>query len=235
VTVLLGMTRRWPPWTVAVIIGLATATRPVGVALLPPFVLYLWQRSVSVKQFTAQLAAYGPVACWGLLVYMAYLDWAFAEPFGFALTQDNWRMRPRIPLSEKLLKLLILEPLWWQYMSAARTPWANDNPLFSMPLTNPVFFAGVLWIVIWGTCRRRLDAREALLAAGLLVIPYVTRGYDNGLLSMGRFIAAVPALYLVLAEWLARMPPTGAAALLALSGFLLAVYSAEFAVWAYVF
>lgn len=235
VTALLGMSRRWPLWAVAFVIGLATTTRPVGVALLPPFVLYLWQRSESVKQFAARLAAYGPIACWGLLVYMAYLDWAFGEPFAFALTQDNWRMRPRLPLGEKLWKLLTLEPLWWQYTGEGRTPWPNDNPLFSLPVANPAFFVGAFLIVVWGACRRWLDAREVLLAAGLLVIPYVTRGYDNGLSSMGRFVAVIPGIYLVMAGWHVRVPHAVAAAVLALSACLLAAYSAEFAVWSFVF
>jgi len=40
-----GMQRCWPPIVIALIIGLATATRSVGVALLPAFFLYLWDVS----------------------------------------------------------------------------------------------------------------------------------------------------------------------------------------------
>lgn len=234
-TALLGMQRRWPLWVIALTIGFATGTRPVGVALLPPFALHLWRRSESAKQFAARLLILGPMACWGLLAYMAYLDWKFGEPLAFAWTQGNWRMRPLLPFGEKLWKLLTLEPVWWPYNPNANAIFINDHTLLSMPLANPVYFAGAVVLLIWGFCRRRLDAGEALLAAGLISIPYFTRGYEFGFLSMGRFVAIVPVLYLLLADWLSRWPPAIAAAVLALSGFFLAVYSAQFAVWMHVF
>jgi hypothetical protein len=40
-----GMNRRWPASIIACIIGLATATRSVGIALLAPFVYHLWEIS----------------------------------------------------------------------------------------------------------------------------------------------------------------------------------------------
>jgi len=42
-----GMRRNWPLVVIALIIGAATATRAVGVALLAPFALHLWNRSGS--------------------------------------------------------------------------------------------------------------------------------------------------------------------------------------------
>lgn len=203
--------------------------RPVGVALLLPFALYLWRRSTSAGQFALRIAAYGPLACWGLIAYAAYLEWAFGEPLAFVTAQDNFRMRPRIPAGEKLWKLVTLEPLGWPYSEEGHQFWAQDNALYSLPAANPVLFVGAVLLVAWGTIRRRLTAGEVLLATGLLAVPYVTRGYDFGMLSHGRFVAVVPALYLVVADWLARRQRAVAAAVLALGGCYLAMYAAQFA------
>ena len=91
-----------------------------------------------------------------------------------------------------------------------------------------LFVLTVLTVGI-GWRRGLIDACELALAAGLLFIPYFTRGYTFGMLSMGRFIAVVPALYLVFGHGLARLPAAVAAAALAFMGFFLAAYSAMFA------
>jgi len=65
-----AMRRRWPLWAIALIVGLATATRPVGVALLAPFAIHLLrrgphQREVSARQLPESPApagaTHGPV------------------------------------------------------------------------------------------------------------------------------------------------------------------------------
>jgi hypothetical protein len=52
---LYGMARRWPLLILAMSVGVATAARPVGLALVPPFVLHVWHRSASGRQFAARL------------------------------------------------------------------------------------------------------------------------------------------------------------------------------------
>jgi hypothetical protein len=48
------MVRRWPLWVISLVIGLATAARPVGVALLTPFAIHIVRRAyhgeASVRQ-----------------------------------------------------------------------------------------------------------------------------------------------------------------------------------------
>jgi hypothetical protein len=70
---------------------------------------------------------------------------------------------------------------------------------------------------------------EILLGLGLLVIPYVTRGYDNSMYSAGRFAIAVVPMYLVLGQLLSRCPAWLTALFAALGGFMLGAYTALFA------
>jgi hypothetical protein len=62
--------------------------------------------------------------------------------------------------------------------------------------------------VLLGWRKRWLNAYEISLSAGLLLIPYVTRGYDFGMCSQGRFAAVCFPMYLVMGRLLAAMPTT---------------------------
>ncbi|MGH9599069.1 MAG: hypothetical protein ACRD27_04355, partial [Terracidiphilus sp.] len=118
-----AMLRRWPLWSIALSVGLATAARPVGVALLAPFAIHIFRRGCHRHQSEAparsgcpsaateigateqpersgdataarktpgargprwrfgfacvRLALYLPLACWGLINFMAYQHHAF--------------------------------------------------------------------------------------------------------------------------------------------------------------
>src|SRR5262249_46111903 len=84
---LYAMVRTWPFVLIATIAGMATATRPVGVAFLVPLTIHLWHRSVGVRQFVRNVALLTPLACWGLAVYMIYQSIAFADPLAFVRSQ----------------------------------------------------------------------------------------------------------------------------------------------------
>ena len=108
VLAMFGIQRRWRPIVVAGIVGLATATRPVGVALLAPLWLYVWGRSESreavsepsgphpqplsrwrergVLKRLGRITCLTPLALWGLLGYMVFQYAEFGEPLAFAKT-----------------------------------------------------------------------------------------------------------------------------------------------------
>ncbi len=98
---LYGMERRWSLLLLALLVGFATATRPVGLALLPPFVLHVWHRSASRQQFGIRLAWLLPLSLWGIAAYMGYQWLTFGEPLAFLKTQGNWRVYRPSSLSEK--------------------------------------------------------------------------------------------------------------------------------------
>lgn len=230
---LTGIERRWPATLIALVVGLATATRPVGLALLPPFWLWLWQASDTKKGFLLRAALLTPLACWGLAAYVAFQWVEFGEPLAFAKTQLHWPRRRPALVGESLLGLLTLEPMWSVYVPSSTAYWARydpgASPLFSLQFANPIFFVMAAGLLAAGAAKRWLTPYEWLLGAMLLLIPYVTLSYPVSMAGMGRYAASAVPVYLVLGHVLLRMPAALAAVVLAAAGFLLAAYSALFA------
>jgi hypothetical protein len=267
VLVLLGMQQRWPLLVIALIAGLATATRPVGVALVPAFALYLWQRSAEppqphpplpplskggteapsrlskwggrmsagrrVRSFLLEAVALLPLSCWGLLAYMAFQAGAFDDPLAFARTQEHWRYPVRDPGIDKATSLLTLEPLWNLYVPSSPRYWerieGHGNIVFSMAAANPVYFVLTIGLVVLGAIKRWFNGVEVVLAAGLLLIPYLTRGYEMSMSSMGRFMAVTPFLFVALGMLASGAPRCLSASAALLSAFLLVAYASLFA------
>ncbi|MCR4412313.1 MAG: hypothetical protein NUV77_07790 [Thermoguttaceae bacterium] len=230
---LFGMHRGWSVAILAVVVGAATATRPVGVALLPPLAWEAWRKSPSCLAALRRLAWVMPLAAWGLLAYAAFLGLRFGDPMAFAKTQENWRIRPPVSLGDKLLSLASWEPIWSAYDSYSLAYWGRRSDpapaAVSLQFANPLYFLAAASLVALGAMKRWLTAPEILLSAGLLAIPYFTRSYEMCMMGHGRFAAVVVPMYLVLGRLLARMTPLAAYGILALSGFLMAVYAAMFA------
>jgi hypothetical protein len=163
---------------------------------------------------------------------MAFQWTALGDPLAFVHAQSRWQDRPALGWGEKALALLTCEPVWSAYVPssagycgryAAELPgWVN------LQLANPLYFAGAVLLVALGAAKRWLTMHEVLLAAGLVLIPYVARGYDMCMASQGRFMAAAFPMYLVLGHLLCRLPLAVSAGVLALSAVYLAIYSALF-------
>lgn len=233
--VLLGIARRWPLWVVAIIGGAATAVRAVGVALLLPLVWDCWRRSGSRGGFVARAAAYGPLACWGLLAYMAYLHIEFDDALAFVKTQVHWAHRADLPFPDRIWTLASLEPLWSVYVPSSEAYWARfepvANPLFSLQFWNPIYFVTCVGLVAFGAYKRWLTTPEILLAAGLLAIPYLTHSYRAVCMAQGRYAASVFPAYIVMGRLAERMPPYVLAIVASLLAVKLAFFSALFAAW----
>lgn len=309
VLAMLAMLRRWPLWSIALVIGLATAARPVGVALLAPFAIHIWRMSAasgsarqqvstetsisskaesgqstgalpSVRSLAAtghmsvatkptrslrrrfpyllrDAAIYLPVACWGFATFTVYQYCAFGEPFATIKVQKYWGT-PAASRSEKLMQLITLEPVRSVYDNRSPSFWATGDvhgiPWFSLQFANPLYFVAAIVLVVLGalcysrktsseaadsslpqaSCRddqrgRWLSLEEVSLSAMLLVIPYVTRAYEMHMSSMARFVTVVFPIYLVFGQILVRLRSPLRAAILALSGCFLAIFSALYA------
>jgi hypothetical protein len=234
VATLYGMERRWRNGWLALIIGLATAARTVGVGLIPVFWLYLWQQRATRRGWLLRCAVWLPVCVWGLAAYMAFQWWAFDAPLAFVQTQVHWSERP-VPLADRLLGLVTLEPIRAVYDPECPCYWARVPPrgnlLFHLKAANPVYFLTFVGLVGLGAWKRWLNAREVLLSAAVLAIPYWFQAARTCMSSQARYAAVVFPVYLVLGQLLSRCPAPLAAALLALSGVFLAAYSALFVSW----
>ena len=126
--VLYGMARRWPIVVLALLAGLATAIRPVGVAVSVAVAWYILsdpsRGNLQRRLFSALV--WMPVACWGLLAYMAYQSVEFGTPFAFAQTQEFWTHAAPThrDLDRKVLSLAIGEPIWSAYVPGTPRHWA---------------------------------------------------------------------------------------------------------------
>lgn len=230
---MLGIRRGWPLPAIALLVGLATAVRPVGVALVLPMAWHVARRSDSKASIVRRLAYSIPLGCWGLIAYMAFQYARFGEPFAFSLTQQNWRIRPDTGLFNKLWSLVSWEPIWSVYNTQAAGYWRHfdgaASALFSLQFANPIYFVGAICLVAVGAWKKWLNSYEILLSVGLLAIPYATRAYEMGMVSQGRYAAVVFPVYIVLGQLLGRLPAAVAIALLILSGGLMVLYAALFA------
>ena len=232
---LYGLARQWPIWIVAALVGLATATRPVGVALIPPLLLVCWQRYASRRRRLAVLAIVAALCIWGLASYMVFQYARFGDSLAFIKTQAHWRSREKSTREEQLLAAATLEPFWTVYEESSPAYWRRHDrqlgPAFSLQFANPIYFAGMALVVGYGAWQRWLSAEEVLFAVGVLLIPYLAKSHEWCMGSHARYaLVAFPA-YLVLGRFLAALPSHYAAMVLALSGFLLGTYAALFAGW----
>ena len=249
-----AMQRGWTAWKVALICGLAAATRSVGVALVPVLWLYIYQRAggdededrepgtvdgPSASRFlksAARAAVLTPVACWGLLAFMAWQWRALGDPLAFAKGQRHWAdVGLKVGFFEQLPHLWTLEPIWSVYVPSSPAHWANfemvKNPLFSLQFMNPVWFVLTAGLIALGTAKGWLNRRECLLGALLLLIPYVAHSYRTAFTAEGRYAAAAVPVYLVIGRLASAAPPVLAGSLCGVAGLFLGIYAGRFAAW----
>ncbi len=97
---LVGIQRRWPIVLVALIAGLATGARAVGVATSLPLLAYAWSKTTPGRLSPANLikcVACLPLGFWGLGAWMSYLHFEFGDAMAFMKTQQHWRLAPIYP------------------------------------------------------------------------------------------------------------------------------------------
>lgn len=232
---LIAVQRRWPLIITAGIVGFATVTRPVGIALIPPLLLHAWHCSSDRLHFAKRLAYLLPAACWGIAGYVLFLTWKFGEPMAFSKTQVNWAARPRVLLLEKLVALATLEPMRRIFDPVSPVYWAtlepNNLPMLSLHVADPFYFLSAVVLLAVGAWKRWLNRLELTLGVFLLLIPYVTASYETYGRSLGRYSSVVIPVYFVLGNLLCRCHAPFTAALAGISGFLLGTYSAMFTSW----
>jgi hypothetical protein len=232
--------RRANPLAVAALAGLAILTRPTGVALLLPLVVSLFERGYNRWRLAGWLGICLPLALSGWVAFLFYCDRTFGDPLvAIRDRTELWRMRDRIALDDKVARLLSLEPVWEIFLPGTQSYWADYCPfkeaspyrqvLFVLYPLNPIYFLGGLALLGVGALRGWLNRAEVLLALALLLIPYLTQGYETKMVSLARYTSVAVPLYLVLGRLLARVPPAPAGAAVALAGLFLAAFAGEFA------
>ena len=202
--VFVGMARGWSLATLAVLAGLTTAVRPVGVALTLAVMVHAWQLpDRRLRSRLALLTMLAPLASWGLLAYMAYQYEEFGDPLAFARTHQFWTHHAPddLSFSAKAKSLVTLEPIWGLFHPDSPRfyrHWSEAPPWTGLACWNPVLFA-FAGILVWvGRRNRWLTWPEVAASVALLAIPYATRAYEMSMASHARFASLVMVQYLVL-------------------------------------
>lgn len=231
-----GMVCEWRAWFIALVVGLTTAVRPVGIALVPAFVLYLWKTRASERDFFKHSLQLLPLCVWGIGAYVAYQWYEFDEPFAFVKTQIHWFERmPSVSLWQRFMDHLTLEPFWRVYDADHPCYWGNDQPqlfpLFSMQFMNPLIVLSTWGLVGWGCYRKVIDSRETLVSFVLLAIPYLTHAQRACCSSEARYASVVFPFYIVLGCLLNQLPSVLSSVLLTIMAVFLAIYTSLFVQW----
>jgi hypothetical protein len=234
---LVGMRRRWPLPVLAVIVGLATGTRPVGVALIPALADHAWSRQPDPRGFAVRAAYLLPLALWGVIAYSAYLGWELGEPAAFIKSHAMWDRHRGTDIAEKVKKILSLEPLWSRFDPTLPAYWVNHDhdgggsPLFSLYLADPFYFLFAAGLVAIGMWKGWLSRSESLIAAALIAMPLLLKSYPTDMEGFGRYGFTNLPVFFVCGRLLRALSPPVAAAVLAPCVFFMGAYTAMFARW----
>jgi hypothetical protein len=232
---LTAMERRWPLASIAALVGLATAIRPVGVGLIPPLLLHAWLIGGTTARRTINIALSATLSVWGLASYSIYLFYKFGDPLAFLGAQAAWNRRMPESSVNRALELLSLGPVWSIFDPESIGYWythdIHHSFIFSLRPYDAGFFLLAIGLTFVGAVKGWLSGREVLTSACLLLIPYCTNGYATYMNSMGRYSAAAVPIYLVMGRALKSLPEPFAVSLVGLSCFFLGTYAALFAAW----
>jgi len=235
ILVLYGMERGWALPALAAVVGLATAARPVGVALVVPLAVHVLRKPVSLRRRFFLLAVLLPFSCWGVAAYAFYLGRTVGHPLAFAVAHSNWEMRPAGSVLNKAVALAGLEPVLTLFDPHSGGFWANrdprGSPFLSLHVLDPLIFLAAAALIGVGALKRWLSPTEWVAGAALLGVAYVAHGYECYMYCFGRFSSVAFPLYLVLGRLLLHAPGPVAAWVVSVGGLLAATFAAQFATW----
>lgn len=191
---------RW--WAAGALGALASATRQAGVLLALAFAVeYLRQQDWKWRRIRWNALSVGlyPV---GLFAYMAYLGWAFGDPFKFASVQTYWGRTTRWPWEGTIAAIDNLA-------RALPEGWSEYVWLMVLDLGATFLFAVLLALCVVG--RWRLNRPSAYLVVWalasylmVLVAPIAMAGPPLHGMPRYALTAAVPA-FIVLARMLKKV------------------------------
>jgi hypothetical protein len=228
------MQSRRHPLLIAAVIGIATGTRSVGVALIPAFLCYLASQDRRNWLTPARLCILLLMSLSGLLLFASYLTLEFGDPLCFAKTQACWKIRVPLPWMTKIIAIIGLEPIWSVYIPDSPCYWQSFGPPQFAPanlqFANPLYFVFAVVMTYIGWRKKLLTDYEVVLCVGLLLIPYVTRSHEMCMASHGRFAVVAFPTHIVAAHFLSRLPCYISGVCLCLCAILASTYAWWFGV-----
>jgi hypothetical protein len=219
----------------AVIVGASTAIRPIGIALVVPWLVHAWRTAESPLGFAWRVSTCLGLCVWGLAAYMVYQWIEFGDPLLFTRVSGNFVSRPWPAITTHLTALATLEPIRSAYDPTSPGYWGRfppyGDPAFNLQFANPIYFLFALAMLGLGVWKRWLTSQEVVLGVMLLLVPYALNGYRSCMAGQARYASVVFPVYIVLGHLLVRLPRDVRVSLFALSAVMLFLYSALFSSW----
>ncbi len=199
--------------------GLALATRPTAIALLPPLLWELWHRfKAERKKLATYIVVCTVLATAGLWLYTLYLWNAFSSPLAFVTGQRAWLHVSKIGNYSYPIYLL----LPFRFLGTVLRAGPNTITL------DPWFFFLFLSLTI--IFRKRLPTHYFLFALGVLLLPYFSFGGMFRMRSFTRYVMLAFPVFIIMGDLLKRRLWL----LLSVAAFfaaMLFVYTALYAQW----
>lgn len=224
---------RWPLLQQALIIGCATAARPVGVCLVVP--VFLAQSVLRIPSLRGLIrsALLLCVMTSGLILFMAFQWVALGDFIAFAHSQEHYRIRPNCEFLEWFLKTATFEPIWSLYNSDpadVRKRYCGDIPFYAcLAWANPLYWMLAVGLIGVGSLMRWISSAEAWYGVAALSFCYVLKGYDAGMLSQGRYTVIVLPIFTVMGLLLSKANPFFGYPAMAACAVMSGVYASQFA------
>jgi hypothetical protein len=237
---LYGIQRKWSCEKLAIVVGLASSLRLVGIAMLVPLVMeFAVRRTASGNRL--DVATFGRLSFCvmlgvsGLLGFMLFQWIRFGDPFVFVRGQAAFCLRQPVSGVEHWYRLVTLEPVWGTYLSSSDGFWHRHSPApgpwLNLQFWNPIWFCITCGLIFYGWFHRQLTDAESALGAGLLLISYVGRAEEFCMGSQGRYASVVIPAAMLLGIQLARRLWIFSVGLAVASISLMTLYSAMFGAW----
>lgn len=217
----------------AVACGLATATRPTALGIVPVFILACWfNGSGQPVRRIVRLIPLTVVGAAGMLAYAVYLTYSFGSPLVYVANfEAGW-----VPAEARVdwVEFATLVPIWAQLKHLG---WAIVGfPVGLIELTNPLtwnvpFCFFILFLSLAGLGRVPRSFRPLLLLGPFIFLQayLASGGASRGIDPLARYLAVSTPALAVLAAWCTREWRSGART--ALLAFMLLVQAA----WAFRF
>lgn len=187
----LYLIRKHTWWGAAVLIVAAGATRITGVflvlALLAEWAESVGWRAQKLKQYVPKMLLVSSVASLGLIGYMTYLWWQFADPLYFLHVQAEFG-------AGRSENMITYPQVVWRYLKMLATVRPFDWKFYAIV---GEFLAGVLPLLALFKWGRQLRLSYLVYGLSCFLLPTLTGTFS----SMPRYLLVVWPLFLGLAVW----------------------------------
>jgi len=173
-------------WPTAIFIALASATRIVGIIILPALLIDLfYQNKKKINWSVSLILSTGAL---GLLAYMYYLWINFADPFYFFSVQSQFQ-------AGRQSQLVIWPQVVWRYFKILLTTRPIDWKYY-IYVQEFIFSIGALYYLVKAFVKKELQLAWLLFSLGAYFLPTLTGSF----LSMPRLILVCWPVFFYLAK-----------------------------------